>query len=402
MALTGTAANTYTGLTTVTSGTLRLNKTSSVGSPVLAFGGNALVNGGALVFRDSEQIPDTATVTVSSGTFEFAPTVAPGRTETIDSLIQSGGAARTNGNTFKMGTFTLSGGTASVNSASDGTPGTFEIVAGGSGLTFSGNDSPTLTLNSVATGAANRLVLGSNVSSSGNGTAQIASSGALAIPGTVDLGSSARTFTVGDGSAASDLWISANLSNGGLVKSGGGTMVLSASNEFAGATVVDGGVLNLQHGLALGSSAAGTTVNTGAALELQDDIAVGSESLSLAGTGIGGNGALRSLSGGNSFGGAISLSAAARIQADAGMLTLGGGVAGNSYGLTIGGAGQVMATAPITTSSNLTKDGTGTLSLTGSSTHSAVSVAVSSGTLVVGVAGSGSLTAPTVTVATGA
>jgi hypothetical protein len=56
-------------------------------------------------------------------------------------------------------------------------------------------------------------------------------------------------------------------------------------------------VLNIQNASALGTTAAGTSVTSGAALRIQGDITVGAEGLTLNGTGVSGDGALRNISG---------------------------------------------------------------------------------------------------------
>jgi autotransporter-associated beta strand protein len=65
------------------------------------------------------------------------------------------------------------------------------------------------------------------------------------ILGSLDLGSTTRTFNVAAGSAADALVVSAALrGSGGLTKAGGGRMVLSSpANSYTGPTTVNGGVL---------------------------------------------------------------------------------------------------------------------------------------------------------------
>jgi autotransporter-associated beta strand protein len=80
-----------------------------------------------------------------------------------------------------------------------------------------------------------------------------------------------RIFTVADGSAAADLTVSSRLVNAGggisgLLKAGSGTMVLTATNTYKGATTVSNGTLLVHGSLASGSVvtvAGGTLGGTG-------------------------------------------------------------------------------------------------------------------------------------------
>ena len=140
--------------------------------------------------------------------------------------------------------------------------GALNVLSGGPGLEFSGSSSPTITLNS-SSGTAGKILLQGNVSSTVTaGTAQILSGGSAANAGSVDLDGGTRTFTVADGSAASDLLVSAAITNGGLTKAGTGTLTLSGVNTYTGATTVSAGRLSVN-----GSLAASTvTVSSGATL----------------------------------------------------------------------------------------------------------------------------------------
>jgi autotransporter-associated beta strand protein len=202
---------------------------------------------------------------------------------------------------------------------------------------------------------------------------------------------STRTFS-------GDLAVGGILSGaGGLTAATPGTLTLTGANTYSGATTVSTGVLNIQNASALGTTAAGTTVNSGAALQIQGGITTAAEALTLNGTGVSSDGALRNISGTNTYAGLVTLGAAARINSDAGTLTLSntGTITGAGRGLTVGGAGNTtIASAIGTGSGTLTKDGAGTLTLTRQNTFSGATT-ISAGTLAYGVSnalGTGSVT----------
>jgi autotransporter-associated beta strand protein len=181
---------------------------------------------------------------------------------------------------------------------------------------------------------------------------------------------------------------------GAVTKSGTGTLTLFGANSYAGLTTVSTGVLNIQNADALGTAAAGTSVTSGAALQIEGGITVGAEALTLNGTGVSTSGALRNISGTNTYAGLVTLGAATRINSDAGTLTLShaGTITGEGLGLSVGGAGNTTMASIIGTGTGaLTKDGAGTLTLSGANTYTGATT-ISAGTLEVSGA-SGALTA---------
>ena len=125
-------------------------------------------------------------------------------------------------------------------------------------------------------------------------------------------------------------------------------------------------MLNIQNGNALGTTAAGTTVAGGAALQIQGGITTPAEALTLNGTGIANDGALRNVSDNNTYAGVITLGSAARINSDSGTLTISPIITANNA-LTIGGSGNTTISASFGSDlKTLTKDGSGTLTVNGS------------------------------------
>ncbi len=311
--------NFYTGTTTVNDGTLVLDTSNSFTDETIR---------GNLVIGDGTGAADSATVIYGTG-------LANNKIANTSAVtINSDGVLNLNSKDDTIDSFTLSGG---------------HITTGTGVLTLAGN------ITTTANAAARTAV----------------------IDGVLDLGSSTRTFTVANDTPTSDLTVNAVLNQGSFIKAGLGTMTITSDNTigYGGTTTVNAGVLNIQHSGALGQAGAsdvlkGTTVATGAALQLQGGIAVGTEALSLSGTGVSSDGALRNISGDNSWAGAISLAGASRINSDSGTLTVSGSITATNQDLTVGGVGHTTLNGSIGTGSGtLTKDGSGTLTLSGNSTY---------------------------------
>lgn len=161
--------------------------------------------------------------------------------------------------------------------------------------------------------------------------------------------------------------------NGGVTKTGAGTLVLSGANSNTGPTTVSAGVLNLRHSDALGSS--NITVADGASFNLQNNITLTGHRATLTGQGIGG--VLRNIAGNNTWAGeitAVATSGITRISSDAGTLTLTGEINqdnGSSDQLVFQGNGNTVVTGAIDGNSDVTRSsaGTGVVSLLGDNTY---------------------------------
>ena len=197
-----------------------------------------------------------------------------------------------------------------------------------------------------------------------------------------DLRLSTGTISVGAGVTAT---LATTLDGNTISKAGGGTLIFSESNTYSGATSVNAGVLNIRNDYALGDYVMGTTVASGAALELEGGVTVDSETLTINGTGISSGGALRSVSGDNSFNGLITLAASSRIRTVSNStLTLhpaSGNALEGSFTVTLaaGSNSTISVLQPIATS-HITKDLAGTAILAAANTHTG-STTVSAGIL---------------------
>ncbi|MFA6119566.1 MAG: autotransporter-associated beta strand repeat-containing protein [Parachlamydiales bacterium] len=319
----GGSSNTYSGLTTISLGTLQLDKTAGQD----AFAGDALVNGGTLQLINSNQIPDTSNVTISSGTFDLNANA-----ETINSL------------TFNSGTLTQGGATLSLNAQTGALTMRNTTISGAVTLTS-------------ATSLGDDIIF----DNTNNGTASI--SGNLNL--FTGAGSITRTFNIADGSADVDMDVSGIISqsagSASVTKTGSGTLQFSgaSANTYSGNTNINAGALRAAKNTAFVSGTT-VTVASGAALEATGGI-TNNPILSLSGSGVGGNGALRNISGNNTFSNTVGLASPVTIQSDAGTLTLSNVISG---------------------AQPLTKSGNGTLLFSGgsSNTYSGLTT-ISSGTL---------------------
>jgi len=312
-------------------------------------------------------------------------------TLTVSGLVYSGQSTWTNtgsGNWTSFANWNLNGGTPGLDGAlSVNDTATFGAAGSGSvtlntnaslsALTFS-NAGSAYTLNGTGTIT---LQAGSNqpVISDLSGNHTISNAMAFGTNVTITNASSS-SLTMGGSISGS----------GGFSQTGAGTVTLWGANSYTGSTLISGGVLNIQNNSALGGTNAGTTVGDGAALQLQGGITVTGEALTLGGVGVNLDGALRNISGTNTYAGVITLSAISTnrvfIFSDAGLLTLNTGTITGSgiSSLRIGGNGNMAISSVIGIGTGgLTKGGTGTLTLSGSNTYSGGSV-LNAGTTIIG------------------
>ncbi len=358
------------GLVKNGSGTLNL-------SAVSTFSGGSILNGGTVIAYGGSLGAASGSATINSATLEVAATTASTRNFTLGSTTST----LTVDPTFVFTANGVFSGSGTLNKGGSGT-----LVLGGAN-TFSG--ATNITAGTLRDGTANVIPDTSAVTVSTGATFDLNSFnetiGSLAGSGTVTSGSAgALTLTAG-GDNTSTVF-SGVLQNGSgtiaFTKSGTGTLTLSGNNTYSGLTTVSGGILDIQNANGLGTTAAGTTVMSGATLQLQSGISLSAEPLTLNGNGYSGYGALRNLSGSNSFGGAITLAANSTIYSDAGTFTLSGGIVNGGFTASFAGAGNITESGVISGTGALVKNGSGTLTLSGGNTFSGGST-INGGTVIV-------------------
>ena len=223
-----TGANTYSGATIISAGTLQVGDGTDAGSIGST---SAITNNGALVYN------------VGSGTRTNGAVISGNGTLTQNS---SGGTLKLTGANTYNGATIISAGTLQI-----GNGGTTGSIASTSGVTNNGtlayNRSDNLTAAYAITG-------GGNVTKSGAGTLSLSgansySGGTLVSTGTLKGDTTSLQGAITNNAAAifdtatNGTYAGVMSGTGTLAKSGAGTLTLTATNTYNGATTVDAGKL---------------------------------------------------------------------------------------------------------------------------------------------------------------
>ena len=293
--------------------------------------GGTTINAGALAIGASNRLPDVGQVTINSGSvFD------------LGSFGDYVGSLTMNGNATVSGTSSL-----------------------GQLILTTGLPTNSAVKTLTANGAGNIVTAGIGISSSHGGVGGnsdlrfdvVGASDNLTLSGVINDKSSD-----GGGTAT----------RGAISKAGQGTLLLLGTNTYTGRTSILEGTVVAANSRALGAGGVFvdtmTTVSAGATLALQGNISM-DEHMHIFGSGVGGLGAIRNLSGSNALTATgYALRSDVALGADTGQLTISGAIGqeGGAYGIT--------------------KVGTGTLLLSGVNTYSG-GTRVNAGSLVIGSGG---------------
>ncbi|WP_237931260.1 autotransporter outer membrane beta-barrel domain-containing protein [Buttiauxella sp. S19-1] len=425
-----TGANSYSGTTTISSGTLQVGNGGTTGT--LGTGAVTVTTPGGLVFKRSDAVTYGGVI---SGT---------------GSVAQSGTGTTilTNNNTYSGGT-TINAGTLQLGNNGAAGSATGNIV-NNSKLLFSRNATYTyagvisgsgsveqrigsLTLSGTNTYAGDTLMSGNNrlyVSSDANlgatssrlrftgntATAWLIANGAttLARDVIIDAGSQG---SFGSASSANPLTLAGNISGGGLLGVRQGRVLMTGNSTYTGGTYINGAILGVTSDASMGAVSGGLQMDNGAVLQALNSLSI---ARSISTTNTGGtiqtiNGATLTLSGSISGGGALTYnnsgsgSGTIIIAGNANpngtyvngvTLQIGNGGTTGAVGGNISNSGTVVFNrsdianygGAIFGSGGVIQNGTGTTSLTGANTYTG-GTTITAGTLQLGNGGaSGSIT----------
>ena len=396
--LTLSAANTYTGTTTVTGGLIQLNAVETPGtsgplgnstaanSIVLQGGGlqfttiNTYDYSGRLLLADAS----TSTINTNGQSVTFANALGVGALKT-GALTKAGAGSLTlsAANTY-TGNTTVSAGTLMVGNATALGTGSVSVAATGAALDLNGTvmtSTNALTLNGTGVNSGGALTNSSATAGTyaglitlGSASSIMARTGNITIsnPGTI---TGAFGLTLGGteiGSISSIIGTGA----GTLTKLNSGAWTLAGNNTYTGSTTISAGTLKLGIAGALGNGTAntsGVTVSAnGAALDLNGVTPTATVALTLNGAGVSNTGALTNSSAtAGTYAGQITLGSASSMVAGSGNITISNpGTITGAFALTLGGANNGSIASIIGTGAGtLTKAGAGTWTLSGANTY---------------------------------
>jgi fibronectin-binding autotransporter adhesin len=363
------------------------NITETINAPILLEGSYTFTNANASA-TNVLNIGGTVTNATSSGITLTLGASGGNNTglNVVSGNISDGSAGGTTGINANAGAWALSGsnsfsggvsinrGTLGINSSHALGTGTLTLLNAGNFDNTSGS-AVTLATNNVVNLNGAETFFGTNSLNLGTGN--------------FVLGQASTTLTISSNTLTIGGVMSGAASGDGFTKNGAGTLVMTGSNTYNGATTISAGVVNYQNGTAFGTNSAITESAASTTVQVQGGITGGTQTLTLNGTGAAGaTGALENVSGSNSYSGNIVLTAGSTISSDSGTLTLQTGVISGAQGITKAGNGTLILSGVNTYTGSSGSNGTivsaGTLIANGSVASGAVAGVLGTGALFLG------------------
>ena len=295
------ADNSYSGSLTISQGSVRLS-----GSGALPSGSSLVMNGGILYLDNSSNLTlsslsgnsTSSLISLNSDGSSQTLTIGDSNNTTYAGRISDYAMTNDYLTVEKVGTGTLTltgnntwaGGSqisaGKIEIGNDGSLGTGTITLNGG--TLSSNSTTARTLDeAIAISASSVLGDATNtgkITLSGNstfsGTNTLTANSDIELSGSVDLGSATQTFSVASGKSAT---LSGAISSGAISKSGDGTLIISADNDYASGTTVSAGTLRVSGSGDLGTGS--LTIGASGSLDLRNTLSVASLEISGAGSG---------------------------------------------------------------------------------------------------------------------
>jgi autotransporter-associated beta strand protein len=282
--------NTYTGTTTVSAGTLEIASTGLLGGGSYA---GAITNNGSFIAGSNSNQTLSGVISGSGALTKNGTgtlTLTGNNTYSGGTIVNAGTLSVSGNSGFSdnlRGTLTINQGGTVTTTGPDGTGlgyttgpsalvingGTFSTGANGSHLWSTLTGGVTMTGGTLQSNNGVSTLTGSRIEWGLPSLTTNASANTATIGGRLGLRTSV-TMNVADGATATDLLVSSAITeqfgNYGITKSGAGTMVLSGSNIYTGATTVSAGTLQFAKTASLYNSttaswtAANLVVNSGA------------------------------------------------------------------------------------------------------------------------------------------
>jgi autotransporter-associated beta strand protein len=369
--LTLSGVNTYSGLTTVTSGTLALAGSGSIASSAVDDNGTFDISG-ATAATTISGLYGTGTVSLGNQTLTVQGATQPSAysgvmsgtgaltysgtgTLTLAGLNTYTGATTVSSGTLQIGDATHTGSNAYITSSI----GDIAVASGATlsvyGQTFNGatntasNAGTVEFLGGVGSGASTNFTTNTGILDISSATAGVSIAGIGSTSGTGAVHLGANTLSIGANTSAISGIISGN--GGGVTYAGGGnTLTLSGANTYTGTTTVTSGAVALTGSLSSSSSlvnnaifdmsgAGNTSITNLNGTSNSADVNLGSNTLTVAGSG--------------SYYGILS-GTGDLTYTGAGILTLGG--ANTFTGTATVSSGTLVLTGSVASTSNLTNN----------------------------------------------